>query len=859
MTESGRIGAIDGDRLAGLVKEFGAVYQAHVATYAREIGIETVLDERTGAARFTAIPSDVRDLFSKRSAEANRAAREFAQRRGIDWDTATGEQKVALLKAGAAETRQAKEDAPTDFAIWRKQAEQAGYHHQTIIAPPQPQPPTTTPAAEKAEQQENSELAPQRQAPSTTPITLDPLAKDLMRAITGALGTRDPAEQIERLLEGVDRAVFINAGSEEPNSAVAQGLWRVARLALSADPEHVERILTESTREAIRRAGVRLDPRYNQPIQAEKDLATADDHRRLAAYRAARPMIEDEFKRRAVLDAQELREISARALITTGISEKPGQDIEAVVGMFRDRGVRQDRCETRLMFGHGAPVRGKARKTVTTELHVAEEMELFRLAKTAAGDKSAALTLEQVDHAAAMFLARKPGIDPAGEQWQAQRRAMNELATGGRLGVAIGVAGAGKTTLLAPLADAWKAAGRQVYGIALAWRQAGDLRAAGIEGAAVAAFLKRVETGLYRIDRNSVVVVDEVGQVGTKQMLDLLRLQERTGCAMVMIGDPKQCNSIEGGPGLELLRAALGKEAIPEILTTIRQRTEREREIAGLFRAGRAAEALEMKQADGTAELVAGGREATVKRVAQLWHERTTANADDPNFKLTVSAPTNADCREIGATIRDELRRAGKLGADVAVLDATDRTGEVYRLPLAIGDRVRLFDRVFHAAANGRRSVLASNGDVVEVLGVTTSGMLVRNEAGAEGVIAWRKIQTRVGEPVRLAPGYATTVDIAQGSTATEHIHALLSGSQAIHGLKAYVAASRHQSTNWIVIDEASERHQLVGRTMLGHRPDIGEHDVWQNIGENLSRQPIKPSALASLQQQPRQGARLSA
>ncbi|MBV8893185.1 MAG: hypothetical protein JO266_14655, partial [Acidobacteria bacterium] len=101
-------------------------------------------------------------------------------------------------------------------------------------------------------------------------------------------------------------------------------------------------------------------------------------------------------------------------------------------------------------------------------------------------------------------------------------------------------------------------------------------------------------------------------------------------------------------------------------------------------------------------------------------------------------------------------------------------------------------------------------------------------------------------------------VDVAQGSTATEHIHALLSGSQATHGLKAYVGASRHQSTNWIVVDEASEQRQLVGRTMLGHRADIAEHDVWQNIGENLSRQPIKASALASLQRQPRQGPRLS-
>jgi ATP-dependent exoDNAse (exonuclease V) alpha subunit len=44
------------------------------------------------------------------------------------------------------------------------------------------------------------------------------------------------------------------------------------------------------------------------------------------------------------------------------------------------------------------------------------------------------------------------------------------------------------------------------------------------------------------------VVVDEVGLLGTRQMLDLLRLQQRTGMQIVMVGDRKQCQSIEAGP-----------------------------------------------------------------------------------------------------------------------------------------------------------------------------------------------------------------------------------------------------------------------------------------------------------------------
>ena len=78
--------------------------------------------------------------------------------------------------------------------------------------------------------------------------------------------------------------------------------------------------------------------------------------------------------------------------------------------------------------------------------------------------------------------------------------------------------------------------------------------------------------------------------------------------------------------------------------------------------------------------------------------------------------------------------------------------------------QVRVFDRLYNPSANGRRSVLASNGDVVEARAIGAEGMLVRNAAGAEGVVAWKKIQSGPGEPVRLAYGYATTVDVPKAA-----------------------------------------------------------------------------------------------
>jgi hypothetical protein len=312
----------------------------------------------------------------------------------------------------------------------------------------------------------------------------------------------------------------------------------------------------------------------------------------------------------------------------------------------------------------------------------------------------------------------------------------------------------------------------------------------------------------------------------------------------VQLGDEKQCASVAAGPVIDLMRTALGKDQIPEILTSIRQKTVREVEVTGLFREGKAALALEMKQQDGTALLVAGGWPATVQRVARLWHERMEANKDDPRYKLSVSTETNVAAHEIGSAIRALRREAGQLVGNDVEISAVRRGAAPDKLALAIGDRVRLFDRVHDAETPGRAKVLASNGDVVEIREITDKGMRVRNADGAEGLIAWSKIRDRAGEPVRLAYGYAATVNVSQGITSGEHIHASVSS----HGLTAYTAMSRHEHVSWLVVDEASVRRRIHAQnTKSGDVKTIGIPDVWNRVGEEMSRQPMKASALDML------------
>ncbi|MDT8261883.1 MobF family relaxase [Roseomonas sp. DSM 102946] len=581
-TESGRMVAMNRDQLRGRIHEFGAVYQALLARNLRQIGIDVQMDERTKMATLPAIPQRVQDEFSKRTRDAEGAAREEAKARNLDWDGLSPAERIDFLKGGAKETRRFKADDLASEAAWQKQAESLRWSHRTALAygPPPPE----LPRADRLED----------------------------------------------------------------------------------------------------------------------------------AYQAALPHLAEELSKRAVVQGTDARLAAARGLIAAGIGDT--DDISALTGAMATRGVQQDGGVTRLIWEGG-----DRRARISTELHVSQEQELVGLVQGAAANRSAALPLAALDAA-----AKRSGLDFEGEHGKAQRKAVDALGGGGHFAAAVGVAGSGKSALLGVLVDAWTERGSDVWAVADAWRQARAL--AGEKGAGVQAdrakalqpFLSQVQDGRITLTPRSVVVLDEVGRVGTRQMLHLLRMQQRDGFKIVAVGDDKQSASIEAGSVIGLLQTSLGKEAVPEITTTVRQRTAREREIAGLFRQGKAVEALTMKREDGTAEMVPGGYWDAVRRVADLWQERTKANQDHPGYTVTASAPTNADARAISQEIRLRRRAEGLVGQDRARMPAVDQNGATYELPLSEGDRVRLFarTRALFTDERGRRksAYIGENGSVLEVV-----------------------------------------------------------------------------------------------------------------------------------------------
>jgi AAA domain len=550
------------------------------------------------------------------------------------------------------------------------------------------------------------------------------------------------------------------------------------------------------------------------------------------AYQFAARRLAEEFRTAAVIDHEKLGMYAARGLIGTGIGGGPN-DITRVVELLEERGVR-------LKGEHVALVVGlfdeKVRVTNTAQIRI--EQSLAEIARAAARDMSGTLSVRAIERAIA-----DSGIAFTEEQ----RAAIYALGRGGGLTMLTGVAGAGKTTLLEPLVVAWRAdarfsePGREVIGAAMAWRQAEALHDAGIPRTyALAPLLRMIETGELQASRNTVLVLDEVSQIAPRPMLKLLEVQARTGMTIKMLGDREQAQAIEAGDAIEILRRALPPEALPELMTTMRQVSRRRREIAGMFREGEAASALAMKREDGHAMLVGGDRDQVVGSIADLYiARRDVLRACGSKDGITVSAPTNDDVAEISRAIRERLKHRGEIGDDEVIYRAIDQDGRLYDLPIATGDRVRLFRRTW-GTVDGRAGHVGDNGDIVEVLGRTGDGLRIRTKDGRMADLEWRRLCEGETDRLLLGFGHALTINAAQGITSDEHINALPRGTSGVTAFTAYSAESRSRGTTWTIISEAAVYETERYRQALGDITPITRNDLWARVAEDMSRKPYK-------------------
>ncbi|MEM8932585.1 MAG: AAA family ATPase, partial [Acidobacteriota bacterium] len=391
-----------------------------------------------------------------------------------------------------------------------------------------------------------------------------------------------------------------------------------------------------------------------------------------------------------------------------------------------------------------------------------------------------------------------------------QRAAVLAATTAGDLPLIAGRAGSGKTAMARAIVEAYRAAGMRVQGAALTGKAAEGLSSAtGIDSRTLASLRRAWAKGYDQLDAKTVLLVDEAGMLGTREMGELLATAEQVGAKVILIGDPDQLRSIEAGDAfaglLEIYRGS-------RLETTRRQRIDWMRDASTDFADGRVADALNAYDKHNAVHWSEDLGAAKWDLVSAYF-----ADVDEHgDADRLVLARRNADVDELNDLIRARRRQRDELGRAIRL-----RGRE-----MAEGDRV-VFTRNDH---DGRlvvnipaevptdestsNEIGVKNGTLGTLVHATRDGVHVRLDDGRLVAFDPRRYQD-------LRVGYAVTLHKSQGAT-VDRAFALLDPHLDRHG--AYVAATRHRDHLGLWFDRQSFADLDAAARILGRR---GPNDLW--------------------------------
>ena len=142
------------------------------------------------------------------------------------------------------------------------------------------------------------------------------------------------------------------------------------------------------------------------------------------------------------------------------------------------------------------------------------------------------------------ILEKRVGAKLSDEQEQAIRHVLGPE----QISAVVGFAGAGKSTALSAARTAWERQGYRVLGAALSGKAAAGLESSsGIASRTLASLEYSWELGFQTLGPGDILVIDEAGMVGTRQLSRITGHVRRSGAKLVLVGDPEQLQPIEAG------------------------------------------------------------------------------------------------------------------------------------------------------------------------------------------------------------------------------------------------------------------------------------------------------------------------
>ncbi len=226
----------------------------------------------------------------------------------------------------------------------------------------------------------------------------------------------------------------------------------------------------------------------------------------------------------------------------------------------------------------------------TTRDYVAVEHQLSACAMELAKSGGFKVNTRHTDRAITRENAKlqhRVGANLSGEQIDA----IQHILAPNQLSLVVGLAGAGKSTLLSVAREAWERQGLRVHGAALAGKAADSLQtASGIPSRTLASLEASWKSGYEPVGCGDVVVIDEAGMVGTRQLARVAEQLRMRGCKLVLVGDPDQLQPIQAGTPFRDIADTNGAARLTEIR---RQTADWQRKASRDLANGQTAQALQ--------------------------------------------------------------------------------------------------------------------------------------------------------------------------------------------------------------------------------------------------------------------------
>jgi Ti-type conjugative transfer relaxase TraA len=237
-----------------------------------------------------------------------------------------------------------------------------------------------------------------------------------------------------------------------------------------------------------------------------------------------------------------------------------------------------------------------------------------------------------------------------------QADALAHVTDGRDLSIVVGYAGTGKSAMLGVARGAWEAAGYEVRGVALSGIAAENLESgSGIASRTIASMEHGWGQGRDLLTARDVLVIDEAGMVGTRQLERVLSHAAEVGAKVVLVGDIRQLQSIEAGAAFRSIHERHGGTEIGEVR---RQREDWQRDATRGLATGRTGEAIHAYDAHGMVH-VAQTREQARDDLIDRWDRDRQAA---PDRSRTILTHTNDEVRALNEAARERMRTAGDLG-----------------------------------------------------------------------------------------------------------------------------------------------------------------------------------------------------